>query len=111
MNGIPIGECNYYNEGNNIVEIGIKRCDHTKQEKGIGRIVLCMLINSLFNDHGYEKIILNTNLNNTRTQHVYELFGFKRLRVNYNSWNDQLGNPQTYVDYELVKNDFIDHIK
>ena len=70
-----------------------------------------MLINSLFNDHGYEKSILNTNLNNTRTQHVYELFGFKRLRVNYNSWNDQLGNPQTYVDYELVKNDFIDHIK
>lgn len=57
-----------------------------------------MLINSLFNDYGYEKIILDTNLNNTRAQHVYELLGFKRLRVSYNSWNDRLKNPKSYAD-------------
>ena len=55
---------------------------------------------------GYEKIILDTNLLNTRAQHVYEKLGFTKLRVNTNAWRDQLGNPQSSVDYEMNKRDF-----
>jgi hypothetical protein len=63
---IPIGEMNYRNKGNGIAEIGIKICDMEKQEKGNGTQLLTMLIHTLFNELGYLKIILDTNLNNKR---------------------------------------------
>ena len=66
-----------------------------------------MLIRELFS-LGYGKIILDTNLKNTRAQHVYELLGFKRVRINENSWTDQVGEIQSSVDYELVAEDFLD---
>ena len=75
---IPIGEMNYYNVGNDTAEIGIKICDFSKQNKGYGRIILSMLIHSLFSNYGYKKIILDTNLNNTRAQHVYEKLGDRK---------------------------------
>ncbi|HPJ76959.1 MAG TPA: GNAT family protein, partial [Clostridia bacterium] len=92
--------------GNETAEIGIKICDFSKQEKGYGTKLLSMLINSLFTDMGYKKIILDTNVKNTRAQHVYEKLGFKKLRVNENAWKDQLGEYQTSIDYELNKVDF-----
>jgi RimJ/RimL family protein N-acetyltransferase len=55
---------------------------------------------------GYKKIILDTNVKNTRAQHVYEKLGFKKLRVNENAWKDQLGEYQASIDYELNKVDF-----
>ena len=73
----------------------------------MGRILLSMLIKSLFTEHGYEKIVLNTNLKNARAQHVYELLGFQKLRVNIDSWRDQTGILQSSVDYELIKENFI----
>jgi len=33
--------------------------------------------------------------------------GFQKLRVNIDSWKDQLGNPQSSVDYELTEDSFI----
>jgi ribosomal protein S18 acetylase RimI-like enzyme len=60
---------------------------------------------------GFKKIILDTNLKNTRAQHIYELLGFKKVRVNENSWTDQLGELQTSVDYELIESDFVDWTK
>ena len=39
-----IGEMSYYNQGNNIAEIGIKICNTDYQEKGLGRVILCILI-------------------------------------------------------------------
>lgn len=104
---IPIGEMNYRNTWNGIAEIGIKICDFSKQERGFGKILLSMLINSLFEDMGYSKIILDTNLNNLRAQHVYEELGFKKLRVNIDSWRNQLGELQSSIDYEMNKDDFI----
>ena len=41
-----------------------------------------------------------------RVPHVYESLGFRKLRINVNAWNDQLGQPQTSVDYELMPTDF-----
>ena len=58
---------------------------------------------------GFTKIVLDTNLKNLRAQHVYELLGFQKIRVNHNAWRDQLGEWQTSVDYELIPQDFRDH--
>ncbi len=111
----PIGEMNYTRcpsqEGKKTVEIGIKICDFSEQEKGYGRIVLSMMISSLFKDFGYQKIILDTNLNNRRAQHVYETLGFKKLRIRENSWQNQLGEPQSAVDYALFPEDFVNYAK
>lgn len=104
----PVGEMSYYKRGEDTAEIGIKICDFSEQEKGYGKILLSMLIGSLFQDLGYKKIILDTNLKNKRAQHVYEELGFTRLRVNENSWRDQLGELQSSVDYELYPEDFVD---
>lgn len=69
--GRSIGECNYRGEGEGITEIGIKICLADCQNRGVGRIVLSMLIRWLF-DNGITKIVLDTNLNHKRAQHVYE---------------------------------------
>lgn len=77
------------------------------QNKGYGKILLSMLIRSLFDDMGYQKIVLDANLKNERAQHVYERLGFRKLRVNENSWENQDGVLQSSVDYELVREDFV----
>jgi predicted N-acetyltransferase YhbS/RimJ/RimL family protein N-acetyltransferase/NAD(P)H-dependent FMN reductase len=104
INETPIGEMNYNNNGDGVAEIGIKICNFTQQEKGLGTKLLVLFIDALFTYYGYEKIILDTNVKNERAQHVYEnKLGFKRVRVRENSWVDQLGEPQSAVDYELTK--------
>lgn len=102
----PIGEMCYRNIGNCTADIGIKICDSSYQEQGIGRVSLSMLIHRLF-DSGYTKIVLDTSPKNTRAQHVYETLGFHKLRVNINSWKNQLGQWESSVDYELTKSNFI----
>lgn len=105
-----IGEMNYRDKGNQTAEIGIKLCDFSKQNQGYGKILLSMLISYLF-DSGYQKIVLDTNLNNKRAQHVYEQLGFTKLRVNKNSFTNQIGELQSSVDYELDPQNFISFIK
>lgn len=111
IDGKPIGEMNYRSAGEGTAEIGIKICDFSMQEKGLGKKLLSMLIGALFFDLGYRKIILDTNLNNKRAQHVYETLGFRKLRVNENSWQNQLGELQSSVDYEMHPEDFVDFAK
>jgi RimJ/RimL family protein N-acetyltransferase len=106
LDGTPIGEMSYHNLGDNIAEIGIKICDFSQQEKGYGRVLLSMLISTLFHDYGYKKIVLDTNLKNSRAQHVYEKLGFRKLRVNVDAWKDQVGQMQSVVDYELLPEEF-----
>lgn len=102
-NGSPIGEMNYRNVGNGTAEIGIKICNPACQNRGLGKRLLRMFIDGLFGELGYREIILDTNLNNLRAQHVYESLGFEKVRVNIDSWTDQLGNKQSSVDYRLLK--------
>lgn len=102
---IPIGEMVCRNLGDGVAEIGIKICVGSYQEKGIGRTALSMLIQNLF-DSGYTKIILDTSLSNTRAQHVYEKLGFQKLRVNADSWQNQLGVWESSVDYALTEETF-----
>ena len=101
----PIGEMNWRDVGN-AAEIGIKICDATMQERGLGRIALSLLIGELFS-MDFAKIVLDTNLNNRRAQHVYETLGFHKVAVRENSWTDQLGRPQSAVDYALTPENFI----
>ena len=105
-----IGEACYRKVGEGIAEIGIKICETNCQNRGLGRIILSMLISWLF-EQGFEKIVLDTNLANKRAQHVYESLGFQKLRVNIDSWTDQLGNKQSAVDYELTEDSFVDFRK
>lgn len=106
IDNFAVGEMNYRNKGHGVAEIGIKICDFSKQNQGNGKILLSMLINSLFKDLRFKKIILDTNLKNERAQHVYEQLGFKKLRVNKDSWTNQVGEIQSSIDYELYPTDF-----
>lgn len=105
INSKRIGEMNY-KTNEDVSEIGIKICDFSYQEKGYGTKALKMLISYLFDEMKVEKIILDTNLNNKRSQHVYEKIGFRKLAVRINSWKDQIGIIQSSIDYELKKEDF-----
>jgi RimJ/RimL family protein N-acetyltransferase len=100
----PVGEMNYVIE-NKIAEIGIKICDFSYQERGYGTKLIKMLSEYLFDEMKVQKIILDTNLNNTRAQHVYEKIGFKKVGVRTNAWKNQLGLFQSFVDYELKRED------
>jgi RimJ/RimL family protein N-acetyltransferase len=102
---LPIGEMNYRNKGNHIAEIGIKICDFTKQEKGYGTRYLALLIGYLVRELGYHKIILDTNVNNLRAQHVYEKIGFRRVGTRVGAFTDQLGVAQSLIDYKLEADD------
>lgn len=101
-----IGECNFRDVADGVAEIGIKICETDCQNRGVGKKVLSMLIGWLFRN-GYSKIVLDTNLANTRAQHVYESIGFRKVRTNIDSWKNQLGQLQSSVDYELVEKDFV----
>ena len=100
-----VGEMCYHIE-NSIADIGIKICDSSYLEKGYGTKAIRMLIRYLFDDMKVKKIVLDTNLNNTRAQHVYEKIGFVKTNVRLDSWKNQLGFLQSTVDYELFREDF-----
>lgn len=105
--GRLIGEACCRPAGEKCAERGIKICEPDCQNRGLGRVFLSMLIGWLF-EAGNETIVLDTDLENRRAQHVYESLGFRKLRVNRDSWTDQLGRPRSSVDYELKRADFVD---
>lgn len=103
--GRRIGECHYCPVEPDAVTIGIKICEADCQNRGLGRQVLSVFIQYLF-QQGYRRIVLDTSLNNTRAQHVYESLGFRKLRICKDSWRDQLGRLQSSVEYELQEADW-----
>lgn len=111
IDALPVGEMNYRILEHS-AEIGIKICDAAYQNKGYGSRLLCMLIDFLFLDEALnqaasiDRILLDTDLQNTRAQHVYEKIGFRKKSVNRNAWQDQLGVWQTSVDYEMSRADY-----
>ena len=107
MDQTPIGEMSYRILDAGDAEIGIKICETAYQEMGLGRVALSLLIRALF-ERGCGKIVLDTNLNNLRAQHVYEKLGFQKIAVRRDSWLDQLGRPQSAVDYALTRDRFVD---
>lgn len=70
----PIGEMCFFEVDAQTVEIGIKICVQDKQNHGLGKVYLDMLISYLFTK--YDTIVLSTMKENTRAQHVYEQLNF-----------------------------------
>ncbi len=101
-----IGEMNYHLCDEDTYEIGIKICDVSARNKGIGAICINLLLNHLFSSLQAKKVILDTNLQNTGAQRFYERIGFRRIKTNYDCWKDQLGRLQSSVSYEMLKTDF-----
>lgn len=103
VDSTPIGEMSYRNIENNTAEIGIKICNSAYQNQGLGPKFLEMLIHYLFHDLKKDRIILDTNLNNKRAQHVYEdKLGFTKVGIRYDCWTNQVGEVVSAVDYELM---------
>lgn len=98
----PVGEMSY-RLFDKAAEIGIKICDTDYQEKGFGTTALKLLIEYLFTEVMVDRIVLDTNLKNTRAQHVYEKIGFIKTATHMDSWKDQTGQFQSVIDYELEK--------
>lgn len=107
VDGIPVGEANYRTVAEDTAEIGIKLCDAAYQNHGRGTRFLRLLIRTLFDELGFRRIVLDTNLENKRAQHVYEKLGFRCTGVRTDAWRDQRGRLQTAVDYELLPEDFV----
>ncbi len=105
-----IGEMNVRNMGDLTAEIGIKICDFSRHNQRLGKKFLSMLIQYLFEEMGYKRIILDTNVKNVAAQLVYQKLGFKITRVKENSWLDQQGELQSSIDYELLPQDFINYV-
>ena len=106
IDNVPVGEMNYRQLDDKTCEMGIKICETTHQNKGYGTIILSMFLHGLFHIRHYEKVLLDTNLNNKRAQHVYEKLGFTKVRVNVDAWKDQMGKLQSSIDYEMNKASF-----
>lgn len=100
---VPIGEMNYRTIEAGVAKIGIKICQFDQRNRGFGSIYLKLLIDTLFTEMGYTKIILDTNVKNTHAQHVYEKLGFQQVAVRHSSSKNQLGQSQSFIDYELVR--------
>ncbi len=81
-----------------------------EKNKGLGKIVLSMLFEELFG-RGFEKIILDTMLENKRAQYVYEVLGFRNVCVHENAWKDQIGKLRTVLDYEMKREEFCSYLK
>ncbi len=112
VDNIRVGEMSFRIK-ENYADIGIKICDASFQNRGYGRNLLRMLIKYLFTDDSInnevkiDKIILDTDFENKRAQHVYESIGFRKVRVIKNAWKDQLGEMRTCVCYEMLFDDYI----
>lgn len=108
VSSIPIGEMSY-RIGDRYAKIGIKICDVSYQNQGLGKKFIEMLIEFLFTNEvlnyavPIDKIVLDTNLENERARHVYEEIGFMKVRVNEDAREDQLGQMQSSVDYEMTR--------
>lgn len=107
LNGVPIGEMCYRMVDGGKAEIGIKICEASQQEHGYGRIALSLLIRALF-DRGVPAVVLDTDLENRRAQHVYESLGFIRLGVQRDCWRNQVGELRSAVDYEIKPGQLVD---
>jgi len=102
----PIGEMSYRRLPNDVAEIGIKICHEDMQSRGLGYKIMKLFIKELFENLNYDKIILDTNLENIRAQRLYDKLGFTKLKVNKDAWRNQLGILQSSIDYEITNKDF-----
>lgn len=107
VDGKAIGETYYQHLDNQTAKIGIKICHSTLRNKGMGKIILSMLISYLFNELNYKFVTVTTNFKNERAKHVYQKLGFKQVGLETNYENNQFENSPIFVVYKMSKNDFV----
>ncbi len=113
IDGKRIGELNYIIKNDGAVYPGWKICNFYYQNKGYGTKIITMLFDFLFTDENINskfpinRIIWDTMLENERAQHVYEhKIKARKMGVQENSWQDQLGKWRSSVDYEITRQEF-----
>jgi RimJ/RimL family protein N-acetyltransferase len=114
IDGKPVGELSYRIKADKAYP-GWKICDFNYQNQGYGTKIIMILLEFLFTDgdinstFSVNKIILDTMLENKRAQHVYEAkIGAKKIGLRENTWQDQVGNWRSAVDYEITREAFFD---
>lgn len=112
IDGKPVGELSYGFKDNTAYP-GWKICDVNYQNKGYGTKIIRILFEYLFTDEvidskvPVERIVWDTMLENRRAQHVYERkIGARKIKIQENSWKDQLGNLRSFVEYEITREEF-----
>ncbi len=104
--GTAVGEMSSSFKDDATGVVGIKICEVAAQGKGLGPDALKTMMAHVLFDLGAERIELDTMVENTRAQHVYESLGFDRTAVRKDVWTDQLGRKRTSVEYRITKDAF-----
>lgn len=114
IEGKPIGELSYSIKGDGVAYPGWKICDFDYQNQGCGPKIITMLLEFLFIDEDInskfpiDRIIWDTMLENKRAQYVYEhKIKARKIGIQEHSWQDQLGNWRSTVDYEISREEFL----
>ena len=81
--------------------------------KGYGPRIITFLFEFLFTDKDInsnfliDRIVWDTMLENKRAQRVYTTkIGAKKIGIRENTWQDQLGNWRSAVDFEMRRDSF-----
>lgn len=113
IDGKLVGELSYSIKGDGAAYPGWKICDLDYQNRGYGPQVIRILFEFLFTDEDInekfpiDRIVWDTMVENKRAQYVYEnKLKARKLGIEKNTWQDQLGNWRSAVYYEISKEEF-----
>lgn len=114
IDGKSVGELSYRIKGGGAAYPGWKICDFDYQNKGYGPQIIKLLFEFIFSDEEInskvpiDRIVWDTMLENRRAQYIYEdKIGARKIQIKEDSWQDQLGNWRSSVDYEISKEEFL----
>lgn len=113
IDGYPVGELNYEKSKSDKMEVGWKICNIDFQNKGYGPKIINLLLDFIFSDakinseNIIKEVFWDTDLENKRAHYVYlNKIKATEVRVNNDSWTDQLGNLRSSVDYVITREQF-----
>ena len=113
IDGKVVGELSYKIKGDGAAYPGWKICDFDYQNQGYGPQIIKLLFEFLFTDENInskfpiDRIIWDTMLENKRAQYVYEhKIKARKIAIKENSWQDQLGNWRSSVEYDISREEF-----
>lgn len=92
---------------NKSCEISIKICEIDEQGKGYGEEALRGFLTYLFKTYQLHRIYLDTLLENTCAQQLYQKVGFKIIGIERDVWLDPQGNYRSAVLMDLLENDYL----
>ena len=101
-----VGEMHYRKQTDTCIEIGIKICNITFQNKGFGKKILSLFIQELFEKKFCTTILVNVAKENKMARHVYEQLGVKIKR-----FSKKTLNRDKAIEYELIWDHFVNYLK